>query len=68
MKLYIEKYRTPKLTIAYPSETIDHHGATVTTVWMRSEPRKYPAGQKNATRHNINLLVSWPDDIYIRLN
>ena len=54
MELYTEKYRTPKLTIAYPSETIDHRGTTVTTVWVCSEPRKYPAGQKNETEHNIN--------------
>jgi len=36
------------------SETEDHWGTTVTTVWVCSEPRKYPAGQKNATQHNIN--------------
>ena len=54
MELYTEKYRTPKLTIAYPSETIAHRGTTLTTVWVCSEPRKYPAGQKNATQQNIN--------------
>ena len=43
----------PKLTIAYPSETIYHRGTTVTTVWVCTEPPNYPAGQHNATQHKL---------------
>ena len=60
MKLYTEKYRTPKLTIAFPGKTIDHRGTIVTTVFVCSEPRKYPTGQKNATQHNINWNLMTP--------
>ncbi len=45
-ELYTEKYSTPKLTIAYPSETIHHRGTTMTTDWACGEPRKYTARQK----------------------
>jgi len=54
MELYTEN-----LTIAYPSETIDQLGKTV---WVCSEPRKYPAGQKNATEHNINWNLNCNSD------